>query len=71
MEEVKFFLLSLPLKAKTKKKNFVHDHEFAHFADFPTVASFRLTAVSLCFNCRVNSACTIFYYLFFYSFELF
>lgn len=65
MEEVKFFLLPFPLKTKTKKK-LVHDHEFAHFADIPTVASFRLTAVSLCFNCRVNSACTIFYY-----FELF
>lgn len=48
----------------------MHDHEFAHFADFPTVASFRLTAVSLCFNCRVNSACTIFYYLFFLFFRI-
>ena len=66
MEEVKFFLLPFPLKTKIKKKKLVHDHEFAHFADFPTVASFRLTAVSLFFNCRGNSACTIFYY-----FELF
>ena len=67
MEEVKFFLLPFPFKKKTKKKKkLVHDHEFARFADFPTVASFRLTAVSLCFNCRVNSVCTIFY-----SFELF
>lgn len=45
MEEVKFFVLPFPLKTKTKKK-ILHDHEFAHFADFPTVASFRLTAVS-------------------------
>ena len=59
MEEVKFFVLPFPLKTKTKKK-ILHDHEFAHFADFPTVASFRLTAVLW-----VNSACTIFYYLFF------
>ena len=66
MEEVKFFLLPFPFEKKTKKKKLVHDHEFARFADFPTVASFRLTAISLFFNCRGNSACTIFYY-----FELF
>ena len=37
----------------------MHDHEFARFADFPTVASFRLTAVSL------SSEFGLYYFLFF------
>ena len=37
----------------------MHDHEFARSADFPTVASFRLTAVSL------SSEFGLYYFLFF------